>query len=570
MFPLTFLKRFNKNSINKIFTNNYNRSSIFNKAFGIQCLGYNLHGIVHNNFNNIQSGSINRFYSESKVFNNLHENSNTIKPSSLVKEIPTKTVKEYNFKENVKILLENHKYYFNIALHSCGGTKLDDVYNIRYDDFVKTLQARRLVRYYGSMIKICYSLFPNHNWVPWLFRQNNDLSSKRKQPNYDYHDEINWYASINNITSSNLDQWYDISLDEFRKVCKMFMAVSNNQLKSFIEKAYPYHKFDTNKFNKLINSNSFPNFELIESHKNKFTIALNSCGGSELDDIYNISLEDFKKNSNQGESLAYIYGNSIIKICYSLFPDHNWVPWLFKHNVELSNKRNDKENYDYHDEINWYASINNITSSNLDQWYDISLDEFRNTCKILSTVSNSQLISFIEKAYPQIPTSELIENHINQFYIVLNSFGKCKREDVYELGLSDFNNIAEGRSLINYYGRSVIKICYSLFPNHNWVPWLFKQNIDLSNKRKQPNYDYHDEIKWFASDNGIQDSCLDGWYNFPLDNFRSACKIGKAVSNEQLKSFIQKAYPHHNFHPGKFRLTKYKFYRGRQLKFALI
>ncbi|KAM9945312.1 hypothetical protein ACTFIT_003568 [Dictyostelium discoideum] len=64
-----------------------------------------------------------------------------------------------------------------------------------------------------SVIKICYSLFPNHNWVPWLFKQNIDLSNKRKQADYDYHDEINWCAPIENITDSNLDQWYNISLE---------------------------------------------------------------------------------------------------------------------------------------------------------------------------------------------------------------------------------------------------------------------------------------------------------------------------------------------------------------------
>ncbi|KAM9966935.1 hypothetical protein ACTFIR_007170 [Dictyostelium discoideum] len=282
-FPLTFLKRFNKNNSTKILTNktiidkpiNYNGSSILYKALGFQCLGYNVHGIVHNNFNNI-----NRFYTQSKVFNDLHKNSNT---SSSIKEIPTTTTtnEEDSCKENVKMPREYHKDYFNIALNSCGVSKLDDVYNISYDDFVKTTQARSLVNYYGrSIIKICYSLFPNHNWVPWLFRQNNDLSSKRKQPDYNYHDEINWYASINNITESNLDQWYNVSLDEFRKVfdsqikkfnialnscggselddeisldefrseCQMGSSVSSKELKSFIQKAYPHHNFDTNKF----------------------------------------------------------------------------------------------------------------------------------------------------------------------------------------------------------------------------------------------------------------------------------------------------------------------------------
>ncbi|KAM9965438.1 hypothetical protein ACTFIW_005254 [Dictyostelium discoideum] len=537
-FPLTFLKRFNKNNSTKILTNktiidkpiNYNGSSILYKALGFQCLGYNVHGIVHNNFNNK-----NRFYTQSKVFNDLHKNSNT---SSSIKEIPTTTTK----------------------------------ISIFYDDFVKTPQARSLVNYYGrSIIKICYSLFPNHNWVPWLFRQNNDLSSKRKQPDYNYHDEINWYASINNITESNLDQWYNVSLDEFRKVCKMFNAVSNNQLKSFIQKAYPHYKFDINKFNKLQFSNPISDVELVDSHIKKFNIALNSCGGSELDDVYNICFEDFKKNTNEGESLAYFYGKSIIKICYSLFPNHNWVPWLFKHNFELSNKRK-QEGYDYHDEIKWYASVNNITDSNLDQWYNICLDEFRKVCKMIRTVSNSQLISFIEKAYPhynfqpnkftksQNPTFELIEKHVNQFNMVLNSCGKSKLDDVYELGLSDFNNTAEGRSLVNYYGRSVIKICYALFPNHNWVPWSFKQNIELSNKRKQPDYDYHDEINWWASRWNITDSNLDRWYEISLDEFRSECQMGSSVSSKELKSFIQKAYPHHNFDTNKFRIKKYKEY----------
>ncbi|KAN0037625.1 hypothetical protein ACTFIV_002978 [Dictyostelium citrinum] len=541
---------------NKIFKDipiNYNRSK-FNKDVELKCLGYRHNSIVHNCFIN---KSINRYYSELKILD-------IIKPSTTTTTTTTaegnncKVIKDSNNEIKKVDPLEQHKDYFTIVLNSCGGSKLDDIYNISFQDFQKTPEGRSLAYFYGkSVFNICRSIYPNHQWIPWLFIYNRDISTKRKQPGYDYHDEIVWYSSIKNITDINLDEWYNISLEEFRAVCKMTGLVTNNQLISYIQKVYPHHNFQSNKFNNP--QLSKPNLKLIDNQIKKFNIALNSCGGLKLDDIYNISFEDLIRTP-EGASLVNYYGHSIVKICKTLFPNHHWIPWLFKKNIELSLERK-KEDYDYHDEIVWYASINNITDSNLDEWYSMCLEDFKRSCKMTRNVSNNQLISFIQKVFPhhcfqpnQFTRSRVNEldprqmkRQIKQFYIALNSCGGTKLDDIYNISFQDFYKIPEGRSLIYFYGNSIIRICSALFPNYQWIPWLFKFSNDLFIKRLQPDYDFHDEIIWFASINNITDSNLDEWNNISLKEFRKVCKINKRVSDSELILFFKKTYPHHQF-----------------------
>ncbi|KAK5578627.1 hypothetical protein RB653_008299 [Dictyostelium firmibasis] len=146
-----------------------------------------------------------------------------------------------------EVSMEQQIELFKKALKSCGGEQISDIYNYSYDKFTKSPEGTFIFGYYsGSIVGMCYSLFPDYKWVPWLFKRNSDRSWRKQKADYNYYDEIIWYAALNDITESNLDKWYDISIPKFKEACKT--KIDCEEMRNFIQKAYPHHKFYKFKF----------------------------------------------------------------------------------------------------------------------------------------------------------------------------------------------------------------------------------------------------------------------------------------------------------------------------------
>ncbi|KAM9984226.1 hypothetical protein ACTFIZ_003934 [Dictyostelium cf. discoideum] len=153
--------------------------------------------------------------------------------------------------------------------------------------------------------------------------------------------------------------------------------------------------------------------------------------------------------------------------------------------------------------------------------------------------------------YVEIP----IETQIQLFYKALKHSGGSSISDIYKISHKEFIKSPEGHYIFFFYGGSMVRMCYTLFPDFEWVPWLFKKNADLSKLRKQKDYDYNREIKWFAAKHNINDSNLDDWYKMKLTDLLSECKI-RNIFTVALVNFIQKVYPHHKFYLFKFHKIK--------------
>ncbi|KAN0024858.1 hypothetical protein ACTFIV_009267 [Dictyostelium citrinum] len=133
-----------------------------------------------------------------------------------------------------------------------------------------------------------------------------------------------------------------------------------------------------------------------------------------------------------------------------------------------------------------------------------------------------------------------IEDQLKLFNNALFLCDKKKIEDIYTIGYKKFIQTPQGKSIFNYYNHSIVKMCYSIFPNYNWRPWLFIRNLDYSRKRKEKDYDYKDEIIWFA-----QKENLRNWDCWDYDNFlkfRKDCKIPKDVDFYEIVNHIKRVY----------------------------
>ncbi|KAN0023413.1 hypothetical protein ACTFIU_011583 [Dictyostelium citrinum] len=159
----------------------------------------------------------------------------------------------------------------------------------------------------------------------------------------------------------------------------------------------------------------------------------------------------------------------------------------------------------------------------------------KSTISSILPPKKSKLIKYIDKENnfePIILSSNILnENPVRLFYI-------------YTIGYKQFIQTPQGKSIFNCYNHSIVKMCYSIFPNYNWIPWLFIRNRDYSRKRKEKDYDYKDEIIWFAQKENLRNwDCWDDDYYIA---FRKDCKIPKDVNFYDMVNHIRRVSSNQN------------------------
>ncbi|KAN0023391.1 hypothetical protein ACTFIU_011561 [Dictyostelium citrinum] len=217
------------------------------------------------------------------------------------------------------ISMENQIKLFFIALKRCGGSTIGDIYKINYKDFIKSPQGQSIFYLYGgSIIRMCYTLFPNFEWAPWLFNKNTDLAKLRKQEGYDFQKEILWYAAKQNIKESNLDDWYNVRLVKLLRECKIPKGLlCARRLTYLIQKAYPHHKFYLFKFHGKSkwwdDPNNVSDFRQYLFKETKFTT---------MEQFYLLSRAKISKMG--AYSLLYYLNHDLYKFYCLIFPDYPW------------------------------------------------------------------------------------------------------------------------------------------------------------------------------------------------------------------------------------------------------
>src|SRR4051812_48005685 len=87
-------------------------------------------------------------------------------------------------------------------------------------------------------------------------------------------------------------------------------------------------------------------------------------GYKRLDDWYNVTKEDFLKNGGYG-ALSF-HNGSAYSALQIVHPEHEWLPWKFKHFDCWSDVQNRKTFFD------WLG--NHLGYTALDDWYKITAE----------------------------------------------------------------------------------------------------------------------------------------------------------------------------------------------------
>lgn len=213
-----------------------------------------------------------------------------------------------------------------------------------------------------------------------------------------------------------------------------------------------------------------------------------------ITDWYSLKGKHFEESNGRG-LLHGTYNGSVYKFICSVFPDEEWLPWLFTQtpNGFWHNKEN----------VKWYCTwlSNKKRFTSMDDWYTITQKDFRDNCGMgLQRMYNSNIINILKNAYPDVTwlnwkfkiTTRCYFKNIDNQRLFISYIEKMenitKPSDWYNYTAKIIESYG-GSGLGNSYHHSLSRLLKVIYPSYEFkdykfkkVPiqyWNYKYNIQL-------------------------------------------------------------------------------------------
>ena len=261
--------------------------------------------------------------------------------------------------------IENHKIYTDwLLFEKLEYTCEEDCYKLTKKIFVDNLGHGLIKNYYNSSPYILLkSLYTNYNWLPWMFIQTPATIWK----DFKYHElYAKWLGEILGYTKP--DDWYDISLDDFRNNYGygLLHGYYDASFRKFLNKIFKYEWLEwrftqtaKNYFDSLDNRKQFA--EYLKKKLNYKT----------KKDWCKLTTEIIQEYGGSGMLYTY-YNNSVYKYLNDiLYPDYI-LPW----NLRCTSKGFWDNTENHKDYADWLYTELGYTS--MEDWYKVSRRDIAN------------------------------------------------------------------------------------------------------------------------------------------------------------------------------------------------
>ena len=261
--------------------------------------------------------------------------------------------------------IENHKIFTDWLFEKLEYTCEEDRYKLTKKIFVDNHGDGLLKNKYNSTPYILLnSLYPNYNWLPWLFTQTPDTIWK----DFKYHKiYAKWLGEILGYTKP--EHWYGISIYDFRKNkgYGLLNGYYDSSFRKFLKKIYPEYEWLEWRFTQTTKC-YFDNFD---NHKKFVEYLKQKLNYKTKEDWYKLSGELIYKYGGGG-LLCNHYGNSTYMFLTKIFPDYKFLPWKFK--CSYRGLWDDIETHK--DYAKWLYTELGYTS--MEDWYELSKSDVEN------------------------------------------------------------------------------------------------------------------------------------------------------------------------------------------------
>lgn len=407
---------------------------------------------------------------------------------------------------------KRRKYLDELAV-KLNIQQYSDWYKIRRKDLKLDDNGRSLYKVYQKYyIHIITLAYPEYDWLDWLFRE----PPKEIWEHVDPRKFMRWLTT-DILKYDNYEDWHKITRkDIVKNGGRALFYKFGDRVSSIITALYPNYNWKLWLFDIGTPANFWSNDDncraFLEWLANKF-------GFKSKNEWYAIKNKDILRYS-AGKIVRP--GDSLIDTFIRLYPDINWDYNKF-----------------YQLPRNYWKDINNqkqyLERFYLDSGYTTMEDWYKCDTRTLCQHDKSALTyirsipRILKKVYPdynwcewKFKTStrgfwENKDNHRRYMDWLFNELGYSDIEDWYKIKAKDFNDNF-GRSVLKYYGCSIIKTVISVYPNYNWQLWrfyrrAFKHFVNSSFWSIKENRNQY--LVWLSDKLGFNK--IEDWYGLSLN-----------------------------------------------------
>jgi hypothetical protein len=237
---------------------------------------------------------------------------------------------------------------------------------------------------------------------------------------------------------------------------------------------------------------------------------------SSLEDFYNLSLAVLTEH--EGSELVDIYSNSIPRMLEAVYPEYDWMFWMFPKASNgawkvLANQRKFMD-----------ALGKRLGYTKLDDWYNCRHNDITGYGGHALFNIHGSMVNVLEAVYPGqtwIPwrfgvvrkiwrDMDLSTQRTFMEYLK-GELGFSKIEDWYKVTALNFMN-NKGSGLLAKYARSPIQVLQNVYPEYDWKPWRF-QNCP------KDTWDDFENHRGFMDDLKVKlgYTTMDDWYKLTYD-----------------------------------------------------
>jgi len=331
------------------------------------------------------------------------------------------------------------------------------------------------------------SLFPQHDWKSWMFplyRPNLNWKSRKDRKGF-----FEWLWTEFGIYE--MSDWYKQSWSKIKKFCGVNLSkIYSSSLIEALKDIYPQHDWNFLSF-KFVNhaSNKF----LLQDEQNILNGLGKELGYKRMDDWYSITLASFLRHRSSRNLLTRY--KSVINAVTNIFPFHEWQLWQFKEIPSTLFSRSSTRR----DFFDWF--IKTTTKTNIqtpEHFFSIKKQDFLSSSggvALLIPYFSNDLRQCIRTLYPEI------DWHPLKYFNLPASFWKKeenRKEYIDWLGrnlevkeMSGWYNVTLSNTVLSsysptttiflkHYDNSLVKAIVTLYPSHDWLPWLFSPPLSSS------------------------------------------------------------------------------------------
>ena len=445
---------------------------------------------------------------------------------------------------------ENHVIFAIWLGEKLGYIKMEHWYQITRKIIINNYGAGLLQsKYSGSPQMFLKCVFPNFEWLPWMF----DGSA----PN-GYWDDIENHIKFANwlgeeLGYTKMEDWYQITQ---RIIIKNHGSGCLNKYSGspqmFLKSVFPHVEWVPWKFGMI----SMSYWDEKENHIKFANWLGEELGYTKMEDWYQITQRIIIKN--HGRTCLKKYNDSPRMFLEGVFPHVEWLPWMF-----VSSSKcywDEKENH-----IKFAIWLGEkLGYTKMEDWYQITqIVIYENGGGgLLQRKYKKSPLMFLKGVFPDIEwlpwvfgvTStgywDDIENHMKFANWLGAKLGYTKMDDWYQINAKVIQYNKGGGLLGTKYNHSPLMFLKGIFPDVEWLPWMFVSSApngywnDIENHIKFAN--------WLGGKLGY--TKMDDWYKITTQVINENCGGGLLGTkyNDSTKLFVMTIYPEHTWVSSKF------------------